>query len=213
MPSTSPTAAPALTRLSRQERRYLTKKHPELADEGAALWVAAGDEELLSQAMALVHSAQGRSEQMHGMIEAMLPSEVPGKAAVLQARRNTEARRALFDEFGALTSTEVAELAGSSAKNRAALANRWRKERRIFAVNHHGQLYFAGFQFREDGRPRPVIADVLHAFGESEGSWQIALWFTGACGWLDGARPVDLLSSEPEKVAKAARDAVAGRVW
>ncbi len=120
------------------------------------------------------------------------------------ARRNAEARTELLGEFGALTSSEVADLAGSKAANRAALANRWRKERRVFAITHHGQIYFAGFQFGADGRPLPAVAEVLSAFGDDEG-WQTALWFTAANGWLDGARPVDLLTNDPAEVAKAAR--------
>ena len=99
----------------------------------------------------------------------------------------------------------MADLAGSAASNRAALANRWRKEGRIFALTNHGQTYFVGFQFGPDGRPLPVIAEVLRAFGESNGGWQTAVWFAAANGWMDGARPVDLLTSDPERVADAAR--------
>jgi hypothetical protein len=32
----------------------------------------------------------------------------------------------------------------------------------------------------------------------------IALWWTAANGWLDGARPVDLLDEKPEQVITAA---------
>ena len=39
--------------------------------------------------------------------------------------------------------------------------------------------------------------------------WQTALWFTGANGRLDGARPVDLLDTEPAEVARVARDEAA----
>ncbi len=194
----------AATELSPRERRYLAKEHPELRKQTAAVVVTAEDSELLSQALALVASFQRRRQRMERTIEAMLPAGIPGKAAVLQARRNAEARAELLGEFGALTSSEVADLAGSKAGNRAALANRWRKEGRIFSISHHGQIYFAGFQFGADGRPLPAIAEVLSAFGDG-GGWQTALWFTAANGWLGGARPVDMLASDPERVADAAR--------
>lgn len=202
-----------VTDLSGRERLYLAKRHPELAGRAAAMVVTADDAELLRQAMALVASLQRRQQQMERTIEAMLPSEVPSKAAVLQARRNAEAREALLREFGAVTSSEVADLAGSRAKNRAALANRWRKEGRIFAVTHRGQTYFPGFQFGADGRPLPVVAEVLRALGEDAPAWQTALWFTGANGWLGGARPVDLLTGEPGRVAAAAQREATGRVF
>jgi len=139
------------------------------------------------------------------MIESMLPAAaVPTEASVLQARRNASARQALLDEFGALSSAGVAELAGSKAGNKAALANRWKQEGRILSVSLHGATYFPGFQFDEQGRPLPVIAEVLKALRPESSDWQIALWFTSRTGWLGDRRPVDLLASEPDAVARAA---------
>src|SRR5262249_20775137 len=120
------------------------------------------------------------------------------QAEISQLRRNAEARRAFLAEFGTLTSKEVAELAGSRATNRAALANRWKAEGGIFAVETGGQTLFPAFQFSEDdGQPRPVIAEVLAALGREYSGWQTALWFSGRNGWLGAQRPVDLLRSAP----------------
>src|SRR5437868_3434412 len=76
------------------------------------------------------------------LVEALMPEEiaVPTPAAVLQARRNAQARSALLEEFGALRSQEVADLAESRASNRAALANRWRAENRVLAVPLRDEL-------------------------------------------------------------------------
>lgn len=139
------------------------------------------------------------------LIESMMPAAVPSAPAVLQARRNALAREALFREFGVLTSAEVADLAGSKASNKAALANRWKQEGKIFSVSHQGLDYFPGYQFDEDGKPLPVIAQVLATLGGQSKGWELALWFTAANGWLaEGRRPVDLLRSEPGEVALAA---------
>lgn len=138
------------------------------------------------------------------LIESMLPPTVPSAPAVLQARRNALAREALFQEFGAFTSSEVAALAGSKASNKAALANRWKQEGRIFSVTHHGTTYYPGFQFDGEGRPLPVIAEVIRRLGAKGGEWELALWFTAANGWLGGQRPVDLLESAPEEAVQAA---------
>jgi hypothetical protein len=144
------------------------------------------------------------------LADAMTPDvAVPSPALVLQARRNAQARTELLTEFGALTASQVAELSGSEAKNRSALAGRWRREGRVLAVEHHGSTYYPAFQFDAHGRPHPAIADVLkHLNAPSMTAWQQTLWFTTANGWLDGRRPVDLLESEPTAVVAAARDAL-----
>jgi hypothetical protein len=72
------------------------------------------------------------------------------------------------------------------------------------AVNHQGRSVYPAFQFDEEGRPRPVVADVLATLGQQSQGWELALWFTSVNGWVDGRRPVDLLSSEPAEVALAA---------
>jgi hypothetical protein len=147
--------------------------------------------------------------ELDRLTDAMIPAlSVPSPAVVLQARRNAAARTELLTEFGALTASQVAELSGSEAKNRSALAGRWRREGKLVAVEHHGTVYYPAFQFDENGKPRPVIESVLtHLDNPSVTSWQQALWFTTANGWLDGQRPVDLLESEPDAVVAAAREA------
>ena len=146
-------------------------------------------------------------KQRQSLIDLLTPAvDVPRPAAVLQARRNSEARRELLEEFGALTSAEVADHAGSSAANRSALATRWRKEGRSFAVTLHDTLYYPGFQFDENGRPLPVIGQILDTLGASEmGDWEVALWFRKRGGWLGDRRPVDLLTDDPAAVLEAAR--------
>jgi hypothetical protein len=139
------------------------------------------------------------------LIQAMLPEgPPPTPPAVLQARRNAEAREELISAFGLLSSSDIASRAGSKAKNKAALANRWKQEGRIFSVPHHGTASYPAFQFDDEGQPLPVIASILSSVGRQSGGWELALWFIAANGWLGGRRPVDLLRSEPETVARAA---------
>jgi hypothetical protein len=145
--------------------------------------------------------------QRQSLIDLLTPTfDVPRPAAVLQARRNSEARREFLEEFGALTSAEVADLAGSTAENRSALATRWRKEGRIFAVTLHEILLFPGFQFDDEGRPLEAIAHTLDALSARELSeWEVALWFTKRTGWLSDRRPVDVMRDDPDAVVEAAR--------
>jgi hypothetical protein len=139
------------------------------------------------------------------LIQAMLPEgPPPTPPAVLQARRNAAAREELISEFGLLSSSDVAARAGSRAKNKAALANRWKQEGKIFSVTHQGLLFFPAFQFDDDGQPREAVAGVLKALGARLSDWGLALWFTGRYGTLGDRRPVDLLAAEPGKVIAAA---------
>jgi hypothetical protein len=160
---------------------------------------------------------ESHGRQIDELITALTPEhpELPTPAAVLQARRNAEARSALFAEFGALRSGEVADLAGSRAANRAALANRWRGERRVVAVPVGDELLYPGFQFTSEGKPHTAVASALAEL-RSNGDvsdWQAALWFVAANGWLGGRRPVDLLDAEPDAVVDAAAREAAERVF
>jgi len=141
------------------------------------------------------------------VLEALAPKDRGSlsAAAVLQARRNANARRELLEEFPALTSAEVADAANSRARNRASLANRWREEGRVFAIRLADQQLYPAFQFDEHGRPLEAISAVLRQLGGGHlNDWQVALWFTSPTGWLGGHRPVDVLSQEPEAVLQAA---------
>jgi hypothetical protein len=161
--------------------------------------------------LAIVYRAGGPvADDLEYVTRALTPDVAfPSPAVVLQARRNAEARTAMLEEFGALTATDVAALAGSTAKNTSALAGRWRRDGRVLAVEHHGASLYPGFQFTDTGQPRPVVEAVLKYLREDDASaWQQALWFLSANGWLDGRRPVDLLATDPELVVRAAAEAV-----
>lgn len=160
---------------------------------------------------------QSQGHDLGQLIKTLTPEhpDIPTPAAVLQARRNAEARSALLAEFGALRSSEIAELAGSRAGNRAALANRWRSEDRLVAVPVGDELLYPGFQFTSEGRPHSTVGAALEALRSDPqvSDWQAALWFVGPNGWLGGRRPVDVLDAEPDAVADAARREAAERVF
>lgn len=171
------------------------QNEPSLADEGR---------EILAYAAVLEHLVR-ECRTFERMIDAMLPdTPLPTPPAVLQARRNAEAREKLIRDFGVLSSVDVASLAGSRAKNKASLANRWKQEGRIFSVPHRGSIYFPSFQFDAEGHPRKAVAGVVKALGAKISEWGLGLWFTAGNGWLADRRPVDLLESDPQRVVEAA---------
>lgn len=148
---------------------------------------------------------EAATSQSHKLIDLLLERfDPPSSHAVLQLRANAQARADALREFGALSSAEVAAIAGSRAKNRAALASRWESEGRVFSVAHAGDKVYPAFQFDTDGKPLAVIREVAGHFVDTLRGWPLALWFVSANGWLGGRRPVDLLATEPQAVVEAA---------
>ena len=183
------------------------------ASEDEVLLVSAEDPQTLDRLQALLDLLEHRlgelaDSEMLRLIDAVMPtlSDRPPPEVIDQARRNARARTQFLDEFPVLEACQVHALYGSRARNKSALAARWRAEGKVFAVDERGRLLYPAFQFDSQGRPRAVIAEVLTALGRHVGAWQVALWLTAPNGWLDGARPLDLLATAPERVVDAARD-------
>jgi len=149
---------------------------------------------------------QRRSDQpdpFDTLIEAMLPI-VPKLGTAGQAVRNAAARREFLADFPTLVSAEVAKAAGSDAKNAAALATRWRKEHRVFAVTWGGELRYPAFQFDDAGKPLSAIKSVIDAFGVQTSAWQLALWFATPSPYLPRQeRPVRFLWNPDQLVVAA----------
>jgi hypothetical protein len=146
-----------------------------------------------------------RTGQLERVIDALLPPDVPPLPAVWHAHRTAEARQECLREHGALTSSQVAEMAGSKATNRSALASSWRAAGRIVGVEWQGVTIFPAFQFDAEVQPRAPIARVLsHLRDAGLGNWEQALWFTTPTGWLGDRRPVDVLDEDPAAVIAAA---------
>jgi hypothetical protein len=153
----------------------------------------------------LLRAWQGEEERSQHVISALLPSTVPSTEATEQLRLNAEARSKFLEEFPALPATELAGLAGITWSNPAAWPSRLQKEGKVFSVEYARRQHFPTFQFDSNWQPRDPVTAVLAQLGDAGlQGWSIALWWTAANGWLEGARPVDLLDEEPEQVVAAA---------
>lgn len=195
--------------------RALSRRHPE-ARGAVAGFVVVADAELgaalrcaLDQLVAAVNERDRlRTEEL---VESLLPRiEVPSPAALEQARRQAVVRLRVLRDFGANSPEDVADLAGSRATNRSALASRWRREGRILAVRYNDGDHYLAFQFDSSGRPLPVVAEVLTALA-GWAPWDVALWFVSDNSWLERRRPVDLLVEHGSKVVRTAQADAAAR--
>jgi hypothetical protein len=138
------------------------------------------------------------------LVELLLASNDP--AATIRAKidaENADARIRFMENVPCLTSALLAEQLGHGAKNKSQTASRWKTERKAFSVPWRGREEYPAFQFR-DGRPLPVIADVLAALPGGMTPWQIAFWFVSSNPWLDGKAPYTMLS-DTDAIVRAAK--------
>ena len=104
-----------------------------------------------------------------------------------------------------LTAEEVGRLADRSPSNPAALANRWKRERKVFALNWKGKDWFPRYAFDDAMQPRPAMAAILKRLGADMDPWRVAAWFESASGWLDGRRPREVIDRAESVIAAAGR--------
>jgi len=151
-------------------------------------------------------------ETVEQIVGALLPDIAISDTALAQARMMVDAKSTILESGDFLPASEIASLAGYSAKNPSAQPNKWKKDGAIFAIQHKGNDYFPMYALdaEENYRPYKSLAEVLRIFGETKTGWGIAFWFAGLNSFLDDRRPQDLLESEPDLVIAAARDEVAG---
>ncbi|NMR28101.1 hypothetical protein [Crystallibacter degradans] len=154
----------------------------------------------------LVSAAVNMHRSMKALGAAAAAVETPVSPQVARSVQATEnVWRAIEAEFGLLTSTQVSAAVGSSTPNRS-FASDQRKAGKLIAIERPGGLRYPGFQFdRETHAVRPVIRELIRTArtaGRTDAS--LALWMVAPTGYLDGDRPVDRLTDDPEAVVDAA---------
>ena len=128
-----------------------------------------------------------------------------------RARRATaEAWRRLEEQYGLLTSDEVAERLRLNPQNRNVVSS-LRKARKIIGVRRGSSYRYPGFQL-DDQSILPVIEPFLElAQTNAWTSDDLSLWMLGPNTYFDKEdRPVDHLG-EPEAVLAAAKLAMEAR--
>lgn len=76
----------------------------------------------------------------------------------------------------------------------------------VIAFEWHGCVWIPLFQFEAEGLGvRRSLQPVLAELGPHYDGAGLAAWFVEPNGWLDEARPIDLLESRPAEVLQAAR--------
>lgn len=131
--------------------------------------------------------------------------ETPSEEA---ARRWRDAKQEMLKGHKSITASDLADMTGSTARNRASRANEWSKKGKIFGVHDGRQLLYPIFQIKED-RPNSLVEKVLRHLRPRMTEWEIFSWFTTPDGWsCRGRRPMDLMNQDPDAVLESARHQV-----
>lgn len=146
--------------------------------------------------MFVSHTIGGQEDALRRAALAYQPQTQlrPVDLELLEMQKN--AAEAILSGTRWMTAAEVSQEANRSKSNPHALANRWKKEGRVFAIKYQGIERYPRYAFDKHMAPLPVIADVLKAFaeeGDEVDPWDIAAWFESSNAYLDSARPRECL--------------------
>jgi hypothetical protein len=112
-------------------------------------------------------------------------------------------RTAVDAEFGVWSAAEAGRRIGSRGHSPSAAIRRWAAQGNLLTVPVAGLDHYPGFAFGLDGRPRPVLVRVAAALPGRTG-WALVAWLVSPQPALGGARPVDLLDTDPDAIVAAA---------
>lgn len=140
------------------------------------------------------------------LVQAIAPEDPLADVELRVAENTVALRREFIERVPVLTSADVHRNAGFPGSNPSQTVLRWRRSGKIFGINHGGRDLYPAFQFGRDGRPLPMVAEVLAILKRDpeRSDWDHALWFAGDTGWLDGKSPIECLQTDPESVKRAA---------
>ena len=149
---------------------------------------------------------QNADQRITQLVQAIAPEDPLAEVELRVAENTVALRREFIESVPVLTSADVHKNAGFPGSNPSQTVLRWRRSGKIFGINHGGRDLYPAFQFGPDGRPLPIVAEVLEILKRDadRSDWDNALWFFGDTGWLDGKSPIECLQTDPEAVKSAA---------
>lgn len=131
-------------------------------------------------------------------------SVTPQPVDVEEARQRAEILRSLFASTAWAAPAELAKITGVTVP--AVLE--WKKKGKIFAVDFEGKEWYPLYAISTGNRPVRELAKIIAVLNEYS-DLRKAVWFDSASSFLAGARPRELLATDPAWVLAAAEDVIA----
>jgi hypothetical protein len=192
--------------LGMEERRSLSRRHPEMAGYASATLIVAMPEvdEYVSEAIGAMCTSLTTAITI--MFDRLVEEHLAKRADLKTEQaviRQAQFRYRVINDVGAYTAAELAERYGSKAMNRSKLATNWLSEHRVFAVTFNGRNLFLSFQFDANGRPLQGVRAVLRVL-KGWTDWEIAAWFLRPNAQLHHETPAEVLAMKPDFVFEVA---------
>ena len=148
---------------------------------------------------------RNRAKARRQLVE-MLAGDAPlTPADIQQARLEAKAHREVARGAQWLTAAQIAELANLGQGNPAATVNRWKQQRRMFAIRRDGRDYFPRYALGPDFRPARAVAEVMKVLSHYDADG-LAGWFESTSSFLGGKRPREVLAKDPDRVIECAQN-------
>jgi len=119
-------------------------------------------------------------------------------AAELQAK----AAQAIWAGTAWVPFSQLVRIASETMDN----VEQWLLERKVFAIERDGDRCFPSYAFDPSCGPLSAVASVMQIFKDFYSDESIAAWFESTSSFLGGARPRELVASDPERVVACAQD-------
>ncbi|MGE8063883.1 hypothetical protein [Pseudomonas sp. NPDC089569] len=152
------------------------------------------------------------AETISSIVSLMVPKKPVSSTLLREARMLAQAKTEILQSQDWVTSNEIAWLANFSSSNPSSQPNKWKKARRIFALNHESIDYFPlyGLDPAHGFRPYSALESVICVLDAIKDGWGMAFWFASPNTFLGGKLPKDALPDNPSGVLSAAKEEVAG---
>jgi hypothetical protein len=138
--------------------------------------------------------------------DAVATAAIPIAEPSIELIEERVAQRRTMQRIVEETTWVSAEQIRKRLRKRVAPTADWKRRGKIFGLKIGEREFFAAWQFGEDNKPLPVIADALKALGPIADPWKIAAWFHFPNTWL--AKPQGARS---KSVSRAPKDCLEQR--
>lgn len=108
---------------------------------------------------------------------------LPTSALLDENAQVLRTRELIMAETASISREQIDSRHKTQGADITAVTSDWKRQGRIFSVNHGGRELFPAYQFDGALQPRPIIKEILAQLGD-EDCWSVAAWFHFPNGWL-----------------------------
>lgn len=135
---------------------------------------------------------------------------MPHNSREREQRLEAKARARILEKQDFLILDELVNRFDRKSELSRTRLEKWEQERRIFSIDHDGDIWYPSYAFSSGGELLAGLKDVLVVLSASKDSWGFAFWLGSPNSLLGGALPRDRLLSDLGSVLSAAVDEVHG---